>query len=134
MLFYLLSPGELAELFDRLGYPFDPERGVPRNVDYYLARTSEGSTLSGVVYSWVLARLARGRSWERLMASLEIDVADTQGGTTVRAPDRNTGSSLPAAGSHEAASLLHAIEGPSVGGPSALRRPECRAYVGCARR
>ena len=82
MLFYLLSPGELTELFDRLGYPFDPERDVPRNVDYYLARTLEGSTLSGVVHSWVLARLARGRSWERLMASLETDVADTQGGTT----------------------------------------------------
>ena len=47
MLFYLLSPGELTELFDRLGYPFDPERDFPRNVDYYLARTSEGSTLSG---------------------------------------------------------------------------------------
>ncbi len=82
MLFYLLSPEELTELFDRLGYPFDPERDVPRNVEYYLARTSDGSTLSGVVHAWVLARIARGRSWEHLMASLETDVADTQGGTT----------------------------------------------------
>ena len=82
MLFYLLSPGELTELFDRLGYAFEPERDVPRNVDYYLARTSDGSTLSGVVHSWVLARLDRGRSWAHLMASLESDVADVQGGTT----------------------------------------------------
>ena len=82
MLFYLLSPEELTELFDRLGYPFDPERDVPRNVEYYLARTSDGSTLSGVVHAWVLARIARGRSWEHLVASLETDVADTQGGTT----------------------------------------------------
>ena len=82
MLFYLLSPGELTELFDRLGYAFDPERDVPRNVDYYLARTSDGSTLSGVVRAWVLARLDRGRSWAHLMASLESDVADVQGGTT----------------------------------------------------
>jgi alpha,alpha-trehalase len=82
MLFYLLSPGELTELFDRLGYAFDPERDVPRNVDYYLARTSDGSTLSGVVHSWVLARLDRSRSWDHLMMSLESDVADVQGGTT----------------------------------------------------
>ena len=82
MLFYLLSPEELTELFDRLGYPFDPERDVPRNVEYYLARTSDGSTLSGVVHSWVLARLDRARSWDRLSASLESDVADIQGGTT----------------------------------------------------
>ena len=82
MLFYLLSPEELTELFDRLGYAFEPERDVPRNVDYYLSRTSDGSTLSGVVHAWVLARIARGRSWEHLMASLETDVADVQGGTT----------------------------------------------------
>jgi len=81
MIFYLLSPGELRELFGRLGYAFEPERDVPRNVEYYLARTSDGSTLSGVVHAWVLARLDRGRSWEHLMASLESDVADTQGGT-----------------------------------------------------
>ncbi len=82
MLFYLLSARELAELFERLGYPFDPERDIGRNVDYYLARTSDGSTLSGVVHAWVLARLDRARSWDRFIAALESDVADTQGGTT----------------------------------------------------
>jgi alpha,alpha-trehalase len=82
MLFYLLSPEELKELFGRLGYTFEPGRDVPRNVEYYLARTSDGSTLSGVVHSWVLARLDRARSWDRLSASLESDVADIQGGTT----------------------------------------------------
>lgn len=82
MLFYLLSPEELTDLFGRLGYPFDPDRDVARNVEYYLARTSDGSTLSGVVHSWVLARLDRARSWDRLVASLESDVADVQGGTT----------------------------------------------------
>ncbi len=82
MLFYLLSPGELTELFGRLGYPFDHELDISRNVEYYLARTSDGSTLSGVVDSWVLARLDRARSWDRLTVSLESDVADIQGGTT----------------------------------------------------
>jgi len=82
MLFYLLSAEELTELFDRLGYPFDAEQDLPRNVEYYLARTSDGSTLSGVVHAWVLARLDRARSWDHLMLSLESDVADTQSGTT----------------------------------------------------
>ena len=39
MLFYLLSADELYELLDRLGYPRDPAL-IPRNVDYYLRRTS----------------------------------------------------------------------------------------------
>jgi len=56
MIFYLLSPAEVGELFARLGYPFDPDADVRRNVEYYLARTCHGSTLSGVVHSWVLAR------------------------------------------------------------------------------
>jgi trehalose/maltose hydrolase-like predicted phosphorylase len=82
MLFYLLSQRELKEVLDRLGYPFDPDRDIARNVDYYLERTSHGSTLSGVVHAWVLARLDRARSWEHLLRALESDVADVQGGTT----------------------------------------------------
>jgi trehalose/maltose hydrolase-like predicted phosphorylase len=82
MLFYLLSAPELTALFERLGYPFDPAEDVPRNVEYYLARTAHGSTLSRVVHAWVLARLDRARSWEHMAAALESDVADVQGGTT----------------------------------------------------
>ena len=82
MLFYLLSPEELSELFGRLGYAFDPGRDIDHNVEYYLARTSDGSTLSGVVHAWVLARLDRGQSWDHLKNALESDVADIQGGTT----------------------------------------------------
>ena len=82
MIFYLLSTPELDALFDRLGYPFDPEQDVARNVEYYLSRTAHGSTLSRVVHAWVLARLDRERSWEHMAAALESDVADVQGGTT----------------------------------------------------
>jgi alpha,alpha-trehalase len=81
MLFYLLSTEELRELFDGLGYEFD-EQTIARNVDYYLARTSHGSTLSRVVHSWVLARTDRKRSWEFFRSALLSDVADIQGGTT----------------------------------------------------
>jgi alpha,alpha-trehalase len=81
MLFYLLSAEELAELFTRLGYDFPPDL-IPRTVDYYLERTSHGSTLSRVVHAWVLARSDRSRSWDLFTQALESDVSDIQGGTT----------------------------------------------------
>ena len=70
MLFYLFSADELGELFARLGYPFERET-IPRNVAYYAARSSHGSTLSRVVHSWVLARsdrLARDAAFRRSVA------------------------------------------------------------------
>jgi trehalose/maltose hydrolase-like predicted phosphorylase len=69
------------ELLDRLGYRFTPEQ-VPEMVDYYLARTSHGSTLSGVVHTWVLARANRDRAMEFFQQALKSDVSDIQGGTT----------------------------------------------------
>jgi len=81
MLFYLFSAEELEELFARLGYPF-PADTIPKNVAYYTARTSHGSTLSRVVDSWVLARSDRAGSWRLFCEALESDVADIQGGTT----------------------------------------------------
>ncbi|HEX6231032.1 MAG TPA: glycosyl hydrolase family 65 protein [Actinomycetota bacterium] len=81
MLFYLLSADELREILERLGYELPPE-AIPRIVDYYLERTSHGSTLSRVVHSWVVARSDRSRSWELFSEALESDVADVQGGTT----------------------------------------------------
>jgi alpha,alpha-trehalase len=82
MIFYLLSPVEVREIFGGLGYPFDPAQDMRANVEYYLARTSHGSTLSWVVHSWVLARLDRRRSWELFRQALRSDIADIQGGTT----------------------------------------------------
>ncbi len=81
MLFYLFTLPELMMLFERLGYPFEPAT-IPRNVEYYLARTSHGSNLSGVAHSWVLARLDRPRSWHLFQEALDSDIADIQGGTT----------------------------------------------------
>jgi trehalose/maltose hydrolase-like predicted phosphorylase len=81
MLFYLFSSEELTELFGRMGYAFDP-KSIPRTIGYYMQRTSDGSTLSRVVHSWVLARSDRARSWQLLTEALESDVSDIQGGTT----------------------------------------------------
>ncbi len=81
MLFYLFSAEELANLFERLDYPFRND-WIPKNINYYLARTSHGSTLSLIVHSWVLARADRPMSWEMLSTALDADLADIQGGTT----------------------------------------------------
>jgi trehalose/maltose hydrolase-like predicted phosphorylase len=81
MLFYLLSADELRDLLGDLGYPLEPEV-IPRTIEYYLSRTSHGSTLSALVHAWVLARAHRDQSLEYFKLLLESDVADVQGGTT----------------------------------------------------
>ncbi len=82
MLFYLLSADELRDLFDHLGYDLEPD-AIPRTIDYYMARTSHGSTLSAVVHSWVLARANRHDALHYFDLVLASDVTDIQGGTTV---------------------------------------------------
>lgn len=81
MLFYLFDTETLVELFKRLGYEFDPA-WIPENIEYYMHRTSHGSTLSKVVHAWVIARGDRCLSWELFKEALQSDVADVQGGTT----------------------------------------------------
>jgi alpha,alpha-trehalase len=81
MLFYLLSSEELLGLFGRLGYHFTPEQ-IPKTVDYYLSRTSDGSTLSAIVHSWVLARANRHHAMKYFVQVLGSDIVDIQGGTT----------------------------------------------------
>ncbi|MFC9958651.1 glycoside hydrolase family 65 protein [Streptomyces nigra] len=81
MLGYLFSPSELGSLFRRLGHRLD--EGVwRRTVEYYLHRTSHGSTLSGLVHGWVLARCRRSDAWAFVQEALQGDIADVQGGTT----------------------------------------------------
>ena len=81
MLFYLFSADELVTLFEHLGYPFNPEQ-IPQNIQYYLKRTSHGSTLSTVVHSWVLSRTDRRRSWHLFNRSLKSDLGESESGTT----------------------------------------------------
>jgi trehalose/maltose hydrolase-like predicted phosphorylase len=81
MLFYLFSAEELHVLLGHMGYDFEPDR-IPATVDYYLARTSNGSTLSRVANAWVLSRLDSERSWGSFREALVSDFDDIQGGTT----------------------------------------------------
>lgn len=81
MLFYLFSAEELSQLMEQLGYTLERD-SIPKIIDYYLKRTSNGSSLSWIIHSWVAARRDRKRSWELFQQALKTDVADIQGGTT----------------------------------------------------
>ena len=81
MLFHLLPPGELVRILEKLGYTFTPE-DRRRTVDYYLPRTSHGSTLSKVVHASVLDGVDPKAAWQLFREALEADFADVQGGTT----------------------------------------------------
>ncbi|MGJ9373170.1 beta-phosphoglucomutase family hydrolase [Nesterenkonia sp. CF4.4] len=81
MLCYIFSADELVETLDHMGYTLSME-DFGRTVEYYLARSSHGSTLSRLVHGWVAARFDRSGSWNLFKEALEADLADTQGGTT----------------------------------------------------
>lgn len=82
MLFYLFDRHELQCLFERMDYyTFKPEM-IPQNIEYYQKRTTHGSTLSRVVYSWVVSRSDRARSLDLFIEAFESDLNDIQGGTT----------------------------------------------------
>ena len=82
MTFYNLGNDAVTEIIKELGYSV-PGDYIPRNFDYYIARTSHGSTLSRLVH----ARLAykaglKEIGWDLYMEALESDLVDIQGGTT----------------------------------------------------
>ncbi len=81
MLFYLFSDEQLRHLFEGLGYEYGPDT-ARKNIAYYDARTSHGSTLSFITHAAVLASLDPESSWDRLIEVLESDIGDVQGGTT----------------------------------------------------
>ncbi|MGH3465439.1 MAG: glycoside hydrolase family 65 protein [Kribbellaceae bacterium] len=81
MLLYLLSPGELCDLMERLGYPVTTAV-LRKTVEYYLERTSHGSTLSALVHAWGLASVEPDRTLEFLAQTLRSDIGDQSRGTT----------------------------------------------------
>jgi alpha,alpha-trehalase len=81
MLFYLLSAEELGGLLERLGYPLEHDT-IPRTIEFYLSRTSHGSTLSAVVHAWVLARSRRQGAVELLLQAFDSDLTTVHAGTT----------------------------------------------------
>ncbi len=82
MVFYNLEKRRVDELLSDLGYKL-PEDYLKKNLDYYLQRTSHGSTLSRVVHA-SLAKMTGKDSlaWQLYFEALTSDYNDIQGGTT----------------------------------------------------
>lgn len=81
MIYYLFLPDELQRNYEWLGYHFDPN-SILKNIEYHLSLSSNGSTLSRVVHSWILSRYDIDLSWHWFLRALESDISDIQGGTT----------------------------------------------------
>ncbi|MEA3463379.1 MAG: beta-phosphoglucomutase family hydrolase, partial [Bacteroidota bacterium] len=82
MSFYNLGTAEVQATVEGLGYGL-PVDFAKRNFDYYIQRTSHGSTLSRLVHArlaWEMGMSDTG--WELYMDALRSDLVDIQGGTT----------------------------------------------------
>jgi HAD superfamily hydrolase (TIGR01509 family) len=82
MTFYNLDVGKVTEILNRAGCATGDDL-LRVNLDYYLQRTSHGSTLSRLVHSY-LANLVGDRElgWQFYLEALKSDYTDIQGGTT----------------------------------------------------
>jgi len=81
MLLYVLGEDQLTAFLQRMGYTFTLDQ-MAATVDFYLARTAHGSTLSRVAHASVLAQRDPERAWATFREALGADLDDTQGGTT----------------------------------------------------
>ncbi|MCP4653716.1 MAG: glycoside hydrolase family 65 protein [Candidatus Omnitrophica bacterium] len=82
MAFYLLSLSDMKDIFHGLGYHFDKSM-LRKNYNYYVQRTSHGSTLSKVVHCYISQLLGKPQeAWRWYLEVLKSDIHDTQGGTT----------------------------------------------------
>jgi len=82
MTFFNLEKSEIDEIIEKLGHQL-PKDYLNKNLEYYLARTSHGSSLSRVVHAQ-LANIINNEelSWEMYQEALGSDYIDIQGGTT----------------------------------------------------
>lgn len=82
MTFYNLPEKEVTHILERLGYELSPDY-LKHNLEYYLQRTSHGSTLSRVVHAQLANMIGDKKlSWELYLDALTSDYNDIQGGTT----------------------------------------------------
>lgn len=82
MIFYNLDVPQVMTLLQQLGYQL-PTGALTKNLQFYLDRTTHGSTLSRVVYAALTAMAGHlDRSWQFYSQALLSDYYDIQGGTT----------------------------------------------------
>ena len=82
MAFYNFDVPTVQKLIKQLGYTL-PKEYLTHNIQYYLERTTHGSTLSRIVYA-VLNQLDENydQAWSLFSEALFSDYYDIQGGTT----------------------------------------------------
>lgn len=79
---YTLDVAQVKALLHQLGYDL-PDAALGRNLQFYLDRTTHGSTLSRIVYAALTALAGQGdQSWRYYSQALFSDYYDIQGGTT----------------------------------------------------
>ena len=82
MSFYNLGESEVTRIIESLGYRL-PEDYMKTNFDYYIDRTSHGSTLSRLVHARLAWQMGnREIGWSLYLEALRSDLVDIQGGTT----------------------------------------------------
>lgn len=81
MLFFLLGSEGVVRELHRMGYSYTFAQ-VEQTIDYYVARSTDGSSLSRVVNAGVLAMIGRPDAWDHWQQALRIDLDDTQWGST----------------------------------------------------
>jgi len=82
MIFYLIPFFQAENIFVRLGYKMNWAI-LKKNYNYYIKRTSHGSTLSKVVNCYLANLIQKpGEDWYWFQQVLKSDIYDTQGGTT----------------------------------------------------
>jgi trehalose/maltose hydrolase-like predicted phosphorylase len=82
MVFHLLPLSEIEDIFRRLQHKFDKDL-LRKNYEYYIKRTSHGSTMSKVVHCYIAQLLKKPKeSWKLFVDVLQSDIYDVQGGTT----------------------------------------------------
>ena len=82
MTFYNLDHKEVNGIIQQMGYKV-PAGFLEKNFDYYIERTSHGSTLSRIVHAFLANQLKKDElGWKMYMEALSSDYVDIQGGTT----------------------------------------------------
>lgn len=81
MLFYLFSADEFGALLARMGYQMTRKQ-VADTIDYYVHRTTHGSTLSEFIHAWAYSRCDINESWRLYQQALLADLDNQQGSST----------------------------------------------------
>ncbi|MFH1352349.1 MAG: HAD-IA family hydrolase [bacterium] len=82
MAFYNLDTETIKNIMAGLGYDAGDDF-LRKNYDYYIQRTSHGSTLSKIAHAALSAYMGEQKqSWDLYMDALQSDYTDVQGGTT----------------------------------------------------